>query len=158
MKKFKLNKKITKHMDDLKIKKIKTKKELKKALKIREIVFIKGQNVPAKRERDGLDNNCIHFLVKYKGKHVGTARIRALNKKEAKFERIAIIKNYRKEGIGSKLVKCMIDYCKKNNFKKISLGAQLHTLNFYKKSGFKPIGKIFMDANIKHKKMLMKLK
>lgn len=144
-------------MEHLKIQKITSKEDLEKALKIREIVFIKGQKVPIKRERDGLESKYIHFLAKYKNKYIATARIRPLNKKEAKFERIAVLKSYRKKGIGLAIIKYMIKYCKKNKFKKISLGAQLPSLKFYKKAGFKTKDKIFLDANIKHKKMIMKL-
>ena len=144
-------------MKDLKIKKIRTKKDLEKALKIREIVFIKGQKVPRKRERDGLEDKCVHFLAKYENKYIATARIRPLNKKEVKFERIAVLKSHRKKGIGLALVKHMIKYCKRNKFKKISLGAQFHSLKFYKKAGFETVGIIFLDVNIKHKKMIMKI-
>ncbi|MEA2036070.1 MAG: GNAT family N-acetyltransferase, partial [Nanoarchaeota archaeon] len=87
-------------MIKFRIKKVNTKKDLQEALKIREIVFIKGQNVPVKRERDGLEHKCVHFLVLYKNRYIGTGRAFLLNKKEAKFERMAVLKEYRGKGIG----------------------------------------------------------
>ena len=38
--------------------------------------------------------------------------------------------------------------------KEIELSAQVQTINFYKKLGFRPIGEVYLEANIKHQKMI----
>ena len=76
---------------NLKVRLIKNKKELGKVLKMREIVFIKEQNVPKDVEKDKLDKVAKHVIVLYKNKPIGCARIRFIGKK-AKLERIAILK------------------------------------------------------------------
>jgi len=144
-------------MKDLKIKLIKNKKELEQVLKIREIVFIKGQNVPRWRERDKFDNVAKHVIVIYKNKPVGCARIRFIGKK-AKLERIALLKRYRSKGFGKAIMKYLINYAKKHKVKEIVLHSQCYIKDFYKICGFKPRGKTFMDAGIKHIEMYFKPK
>jgi len=131
------------------------KNDIQKAFKIREEVFIKGQNVPLGRERDKYDKIATHFLVFESSKAIGAARVRFVARK-TKIERMAVLEKYRGKGIGKKLLKFIISYVKKdaNN---LVLGAQCHAIGFYKKLGFKEKGKVYADAGIKHKEMLLKL-
>ncbi len=140
---------------NIKIKLVKNKKDLDKVFKIREIVFVKEQNVPLNRDRDEFDDVAKHVLVLYNNKPVGCARIRFINKK-AKLERIAILKKYRGKGFGKKILDYLIKYCKKKNIKNIMMDAQYYLRDYYKKLGFNPRGKIFMDAGIKHIRMHLK--
>lgn len=119
---------------------------------LREIIFIKGQNVPIDRERDEYDNICTHFLLIDNNKPIGVARIRK-NSEYIIIERVGILQEYRKNGAGFFLMQGIIDYCKNNNFSKIVLSSQEHAVNFYNKFGFKTIGEKYMDANIPHLKM-----
>ena len=74
-----------------KIRLVKNKKELKQVYKIREIVFIKEQKVAENIEKDKFDRTAKHFILLYKNKPVGCARIRFIDRK-AKLERIAVLK------------------------------------------------------------------
>lgn len=143
-------------MNSLIIRLIKNKSELKHVLKIREIVFINGQNVPEERELDGLDNVAKHAIVMYNGKPIGCARIRFIGR-EAKLERIAILGEYCGKGFGKLLMKYLIDYCKKKKVKEIVLYSQYYIKDFYAECGFKPKGKTFRDAGIKHIGMYMEV-
>ena len=144
-------------MENLKIRLIRNKKELNQVLKIREIVFIKGQKVPVDRERDGLDNISHHFIVLFEDKPIGCARIRFI-KGNAKLERIALLKKYRGKGFGKTIVDYLVKYCIRKNAKEIVMGAQHYLKNFYMRCGFKPRGRIFMDAGIKHVERYIKPK
>ncbi len=139
-------------MDNLVIKKVKSKSDLNKEIKIRNEVFIKEQRVPINLEIDGLDNESEHFLAFLNNKPIGCARIR-YNKNYAKLERIAILKIFRKKGFGKKLTQFLIDYCKEKNVSKIYIHSQLYVSDFYKKFDFKTIGNIFFEAGIEHVKM-----
>ncbi len=141
-------------MNGLRIRLIKNKSELKQVLKIREIVFITGQNVPEERELDGLDIVSKHVIVIFNGKPIGCARIRFIGR-EAKLERIAVLGEYRGKGFGKRLVNYLINYCKKKKVKEIVLHSQYYIRDFYAECGFKPKGKTFMDAGIKHIGMCM---
>ena len=141
-------------MENLKIRPIQNKKELKEAFKIRKKVFQKEQNVSKDIDFDGLDKGADHIIAFYKGKPVGCCRIRFINKK-AKWERFAVLKKYRGKGIGKNVTKFVIRYCKEKNVKKLYFHAQYYLKDFYKKQGFKTKGKPFMEANIKHIEMYM---
>ncbi|MCD6083319.1 GNAT family N-acetyltransferase [Candidatus Aerophobetes bacterium] len=140
---------------NLEIRMIKNRQELNEVLKIREIVFVKGQNCPWECEMDGLDEEAEHIIVKYCGKTIGCARIRFLENR-AKLERVALLKEYRGRGFGKEMMKYLIRHCKRRKVEEIFLHSQLHVKDFYKKFGFKPRGKTFMEAGIEHIEMYMK--
>jgi len=140
---------------NLEIRMIKNRQELNEVLKIREIVFVKGQNCPWECEMDGLDEEAEHIIVKYCGKTIGCARIRFLENR-AKLERVALLKEYRGRGFGKEMMKYLIRHCKRRKVEEIFLHSQLYVKDFYKKFGFKPRGKTFMEAGIEHIEMYMK--
>lgn len=142
-------------MEDTKIKIVKNKKELEHVMKIRETVFVIGQNVPRDIEIDEFDKVAKHVIVNYKNIPIGCARIRFV-KGKAKLERIAILKEYRGKGFGKIIMNYLINYCKSKKVYGIYMNAQYYLKDYYKKFGFKPIGKTFMEAGIKHIKMHLK--
>lgn len=143
-------------MQNIKIRLTRNKKELENVLNLRKTIFIRGQNVPASRELDGLDHCSKHVIIflNQPGQSVpiGCARIRIIGK-TAKLERIGILKKYRSKGIGLLLMKYLYRYCKLRNMRKIELHSQEYVKRFYAKLGFKTKGKTFMDAGIRHIKM-----
>lgn len=141
--------------NSIKIRLVKNKNDLKQVYKIREIVFIKEQKVPKIREIDEFEKIAKHFLVFYKNKPIGCARVRFIGKK-AKLERIALFKKYRSKGLGKIIMNYLIDYCKRMKVEEIILHSQYYIRDFYKKCGFKPRGKMFMDAGIRHIEMYSK--
>lgn len=133
-----------------------SKNELNIVIYIRKKVFIEEQKVPLNIEIDGLDSEAEHFIAYLDDEPIGCARIRAENK-HAKLERIAIIKEQRGKGFGTKLTIFLIDYCKQKNFQEIRLHSQTYVSGFYKKLDFKVIGKHFYEAGIEHVEMFMKI-
>jgi len=107
-------------------------------------------------ELDEFENISEHFIVIHDKKIIGCGRIRAIDK-YAKLERIAILKEYRCKGFGTKLTKYLIDYCKQKNFNQIRLHSQIYVVDFYKKLGFIVIGEPFDEAGIKHLEMQMSI-
>ena len=143
-------------MNRLDIKKVHDKNDLEKTIIIRKKVFIDEQKVPVDIEIDGFDSEAEHFIAYLDDKTIGCARIRSKDYK-AKLERIAIIKEFRGKGFGSKLTKFLIRYCKNKNFKEIYLHSQTNVSDFYKKLGFKAKRKHFFEAGIEHVEMIMKI-
>ena len=145
---------------DLKIKKVvkfKDIKEISDALDIRKKVFCDEQKVTKDNEFDGLDNICTHFIA-YKNKvAIGTARLREKSKGIYKIERVAVLKNYRYNGIGRFITLEVIKESKKiPNLLELILHSQIQVNAFYTKLGFFKIGKIFFEENIPHIKMIYK--
>ncbi len=143
-------------MKNLKIKVVRNKKDLDDVFKIREVVFIKGQKVPKKIERDKFDEISTHILAIYKNKPIGCARIRFVGTK-AKLQRVAVLKEYRGMGFGIEITKFAIFYCRRKGAREIVTHSQYYIKDLYAKCGFSEKGKIFMEAGIKHIEMRLKL-
>ena len=139
-------------MKKIKVKVAKAREELQKVFKIREEVFIKGQKVPRSKEWDKHDKSSTHFIVLIEDIPIGCARI-TFKDRNAKLERIAILKKFRNRGYGKKIVSKLISYSKLKKSSSIFMNAQYYLKDYYSKLGFKEQGKVFMEAGIKHVKM-----
>ena len=116
---------------------------------IRENVFINEQFIAPEIEFDGLDSSAIHAVVIVDGKPVGTGRILS----DGHIGRIAIVRDFRGQGLGSKIVLSLIDEAKKSGYQRVYLGSQKQAIDFYTKLGFTPFGEEFMEAGIVHLSM-----
>jgi len=125
------------------------KKERETAFRIRSAVFVKEQKVPVRLEIDEYDKDAKHTIMYCSGKPMGCARV-VFRGGVAKLGRIAILKRYRGMGFGKAMLGYLVRYCKRRKAGRIVLGAQLRSVDFYRKSGFVPHGKVFMDAGIRH--------
>ncbi len=138
---------------------IKDQSDKKKAFEIRNSVFCEEQKVSKEIEFDGLDQFCNHYLAKINELPIGTARVREQKKGTFKIERMAVLKRYRKKGVGRAIIeKILKHYLKFNNINKLILNSQIEAKDFYKKFGFVEVGKEFVEANIKHQKMIYEAK
>ena len=124
------------------------------ALGIRMRVFVSEQGVPAEIELDEDDHHAIHFLATTSGRPVGTARLVMYGKK-AKIGRMAVLKKYRRSGIGAALLKRGIAAAKRRGARTIFLHAQLPVIGFYEKMSFHCVGPVFDEAGIAHRKMIL---
>ena len=123
---------------------------------IREKVFIEEQKVTPQLEWDGLDEEAIHFLVYKNEKAVGCARA-IMNNNTMQLGRMAVLKEYRRQGIGSALIEKAIATSKLNQLSSIYISAQCHAIDFYKAFGFEVTGDIYLDAGIPHRDMKLEL-
>lgn len=148
-------------MGNLKIRFIRNKSEYEKVLKIRTAVFIKEQKVPRDIEMDECENTSWRiiggsgrkYIIAFYGKRaIGCGRLRFTDGK-AKLERVAVLKRYRNKGFGTLILKYMVKYAKRKNPKEIYMHAQYYLKDYYAKQGFRPAGRIFYEAGIKHIKM-----
>ncbi len=117
---------------------------------IRRQVFIEEQNVPESLEWDGEDNNAFHLLaVDHHSNPIGCVRML----KDGHIGRMAVIKPWRQQGVGSCLLTQMIELAAKHAIKTIELDAQCHAISFYQRHGFTIASDEFLDAGIPHQKM-----
>jgi len=122
---------------------------------IRETVFIQEQDVPEELEWDGLDEEAIHLLVMdINMAPIGTARLL----KDGHIGRMAVLKDWRKRGVGSALLKKLIEIARQHKLSQLELDAQTHAIPFYEAYGFVVCSDVFDDAGIPHKKMKRFLK
>jgi len=120
---------------------------------VRRAVFIEEQNVPESIELDGRDPDCSHVLASdTKGRPVGTARM----DRKGKIGRMAVLQNYRRQGIGKKMIQALMDYGRKNSITDFHVSSQITAIEFYNKMGFEPYGEEFIEAAIMHINMKLK--
>ncbi len=136
----------------LEIKIIKNKSDLKKAMVIRRKVFVDEQNVPECIEIDEFETESTHILALRDGQPVGTARWR-VTATGIKLERFAVLPEYRDLQIGTSLLKFTLNNI--DNKTTVYLFSQISAVGFYKKYGFAIRGKVFYEANIPHRKMIL---
>jgi predicted GNAT family N-acyltransferase len=126
----------------------------KGALKsIRYQVFVDEQKVPVELEWDEYDDTATHFIVTLSGEAIACARL----KDDGQIGRMAVLTEYRNQGIGQQLLRFVIRTAAEKNIDNVYLHAQVSAIPFYEKQGFTPVGEIFYEANIPHREMLKKI-
>lgn len=141
--------------NSVRVRRVRSGKELQEAFAIRMRVFVKEQRVPAEIELDSEDQRAIHFLATASGKAVGTARV-VQRRASAKIGRMAVVKSYRGKGIGKKLLRRAITTALAQGAQRIYLHAQVPVIGFYESLGFHSVGPVFDEAGIPHRKMILK--
>ena len=122
---------------------------------IRETVFIGEQNVPADLERDGQDDQCLHYIADIDGTAMATARIMVLDTK-FKFQRVAVLKSARGTGLGAQLMRFIMDDLAARDDaagKVFFLSSQVSAIGFYQRLGFEICSEQYLDAGIQHRDM-----
>jgi predicted GNAT family N-acyltransferase len=144
----------TKKKSVVEIKRISSQRELVQALGIRIRVFVQEQEVPAEIELDRDDQRAIHLLATIESKAVGTARV-VMKHGGAKIGRMAVLKSYRRKGVGTALLKRTIALARRFKARRIYLNAQVSVRGFYEKKGFCAVGPVFDEAGIAHQRMIL---
>ena len=126
--------------------------DLQRAYAIRMKVFVEEQQVPADEELDALDAVSLHALVEDDGVAVATGRLIPPDAEHAyaKIGRMAVLKESRKTGAGSAVMRFLVEEARARNYAEVRLSAQDHAIAFYEKHGFRVCSERFMDCNIPH--------
>ena len=140
--------------NNLKIEIVKWIDGLSQLKNIREKVFIQEQKVTPQLEWDGMDEKAIHFLVFKDEEAIGCARAIVIQS-HMQLGRMAVLKEYRGQGIGSALIEQAMTTAKLNQLSAIYISAQCHAIDFYKKFGFEVTSDIYLDAEIPHRDMTL---
>jgi len=121
---------------------------------IRTAVFIHEQHVPEAMEWDEFDAISVHLLAHdTAGQPVGTARLLP----DGHIGRMAVLKEWRGQGIGSAMLRKLLQELTQRHQRKVLLNAQTSAVPFYEKFGFRVLGEEFMEAGIPHVKMTLSL-
>jgi predicted GNAT family N-acyltransferase len=121
---------------------------------VREAVFIREQGVSAELEWDGLDEDSHHVLaLSNAGQAIGCGRILP----NAHIGRIAVVHDWRGKKVGTAIIEALLAYASSRGYPEVELNAQVQVLPFYQRFGFVAEGDEFLDANIPHRKLRLKL-
>jgi len=136
----------------LRIVPIESAEQMKHAHDIRRRVFIEEQHVPEEIEMDEDDAHAFHALAILDGKPVGCGRFVA-HGDEVKIGRMAVLPNLRTHGIGRKILLFLMRIARARGYRHAVLHAQMTAEGFYLKNGYAPVGEVFEEAGIAHRKM-----
>lgn len=123
-------------------------------LAIRIAVFVDEQGVPAQMEHDQHDAVAIHLLATVDGgTPVATARLLP----DGHIGRMAVLKDWRGQGIGTAMLRALTGIARRNGHDSVFLHAQCQAEAFYARLGFRSEGGVFDDAGIDHRRMTLPL-
>ncbi len=120
---------------------------------IRTPVFIKEQNVAPDFEWDEVDHSAVHLLATRENEPIACLRIIDYQK----IGRMAVLKAFRRNGLGAALLLEAVNICKVHGSRMIYLSAQTHAIAFYQACGFKVTSDVYQDVNIPHVDMQLDL-
>ncbi len=113
---------------------------------IRTPVFIKEQAVAPDFEWDEIDQVAVHLLATQNNEPIACLRIIDFHK----IGRMAVLKEFRGNGLGAILLLEAVKICKAHGSKTVHLSAQTHAIGFYEKCGFKVTSAVYQDVHIAH--------
>ncbi|MEG0546637.1 MAG: GNAT family N-acetyltransferase [Oscillospiraceae bacterium] len=122
---------------------------------VRTKVFVIEQGYPLELEFDDLDEICPHIVVFDELLPIATGRIVKVDETTAKLGRIAVLKEYRGQHIGERVVTALIEKATDMGFSTLKISAQTYATAFYEKFGFKKYGSEYLDVHLLHIDMIM---
>ncbi|QID17955.1 GNAT family N-acetyltransferase [Nitrogeniibacter mangrovi] len=118
-----------------------------RVMPLRIAVFVDEQGVPADMERDADDPLSRHaWIDAADGTVVATGRLLP----DGHIGRLAVRADQRGHGLGSRVLRALMDTARDRGQGEVVLHAQLQALPFYTRHGFVPVGEPFMEAGIAH--------
>lgn len=140
-------------MGKLNYKLVTSDRELEGAFEVRRRVFIEEQGIPEDLELDGYDGEALQMVVADGDMVIGTARVLFPATGRAKIERMAVLKSFRRRGIGRRIISFLNEELSHRQVEQVVLHAQWPVVAFYRSCGFEETGSPFWEAGIKHIKM-----
>lgn len=138
----------------LKIKTVRYQEQTAEIRSVRTEVFQNEQGISSDLEFDGLDKGATHLLAYLNGKAVATARIREIDRDTVKIERLAVLPNFRKQGIARQLMQSALSFASQQGKKLVVVHAQTYIAQLYTNLDFRRVGEEFSEADIPHVKMV----
>jgi ElaA protein len=126
---------------------------------LRSEVFVVEQNC-AYQDLDNKDQKALHLIVEENNKIIAYTRIFKKGKFfiNSNIGRVLVKKEHRGKNLGKKIMIKSIEHLKKDQTQnKIELSAQKYLIKFYLEIGFKKIGEEYLEDNIPHVKMILKI-
>ena len=120
-----------------------------RAARVRFVVFVEEQKVPAELELDELDAKCVHAVIAIDEQPAATGRLCP----DGRIGRMAVLTSFRGRGLGSEILRALVSAAQLRGQHETYLHAQMHAIGFYERHGFIAEGPEFDDAGIAHRLM-----
>ncbi|MFO8069260.1 MAG: GNAT family N-acetyltransferase [Alkalibacterium sp.] len=116
------------------------------ALYVRMQVFVMERSIPLKEEFDTEDHDETIYVVIYDGeKPVATGRYKQIDSDTVRPGRIAVLKEYRKKGLGESVVKELEDLGREQGCTTSVIHSELSATGFYEKLGYTKVSDIYYE-------------
>jgi predicted GNAT family N-acyltransferase len=139
-------------------------RQLEGAFRVRRLVFVEEQAVPAEEEWDSYDPVATHLIVSAVDGEasdpdlvVATARLVEIEPGIGKVGRVAVLKPFRSRGIGAQLMTHVDTVAKARQCRMLVLHSQCTVIPFYERLGYVAEGPVFQEARIDHRLMRKEL-
>ena len=122
---------------------------------VRTDVFVREQAIPIELEYDEHDLTCSH-AVAYDGL-IAVATGRLDFQQHGRIGRVAVLKNYRRRGLGTLIMQALENAARSGNLDHLWFHAQISAVPFYLSLGYQVVGEEFIEENIPHVSMEKRL-
>jgi ElaA protein len=132
------------------IRRVRGEREMAEAVALRHEVFCVEQGVPEREELDGRDGEAVHLVaVSDDGQLLGTCRVLMVGT-TAQFSRLAVRASARRRGIATALLAAADTETRAAGGRRLVLHAQTYARKLYEGVGYRPRGRVFVEAGIEH--------
>jgi predicted GNAT family N-acyltransferase len=137
-------------MSNLEVRAIANPKELDEMYHQRWLVLRAPLGMDRGTEKDIHDEKAFHLVAILTDKIVGSARLVELSPELGNISYVAVLPDFQKQGIGTKLMEKLIEQSRKKNLQRLKLKSRITAVNFYQKLGFSAAGEPFDYLGIPH--------
>jgi|SRR5947209_14236171 len=123
--------------------------EMAAVLALRHEVFCREQGVPEHEEVDGRDAEGLHLVAVAGGELLGTCRLLLVGG-TAQFSRLAVRGSARRQGVATALLAAADEEALAAGARRLVLHAQTYARELYDNAGYRPRGRVFIEAGIEH--------
>lgn len=122
---------------------------------LRKSVFLVEWRIPQASEFDGQDSTATHVLILDRDDEaVATARLT----RGGELGRIAVKRSHRTLSIYKTLFAALLKTAKQQSFPTLNVVCNLDSVAYHRSIGFKPAGRVFMDAGVPRQRLKCKAK
>ena len=147
-------------LSDVIVKLVETPAELEGAVAVRMRVFVGEQGIPAAVEVDEADSapDTVHAVALHGGQVIATGRLLPdVDGKGPHVGRMAVEPQWRRSGVGGRVLAFLEEQGRALGFRQITLHAQEYVKSFYAGHGYEEVGDMFLEVDIPHREMVKRL-
>ncbi|WP_459480729.1 GNAT family N-acetyltransferase [Clostridium saccharoperbutylacetonicum] len=108
------------------------------AYNVRIEAMVKGFGIRLDQEIDDHDTENTKYIVAFNGRYpIGTCRLNWIDEKTGKIERVCVLEDYRKTGVGKQIILEAEAWIKEQGGNKIIISSRIEAIGFYERLGYK---------------------